>query len=171
MTTNVERAGVVSRHVQIELVTLTDMKMKTSLHELDQPSELRVGYWFRCRHELRPSDPDRVFVYVELKCEASPGGEARVESGALVDLTATLLVTYRLEGAHAYPRDALQQFADLNGTYNAWPYWRELVQSMTTRAGLSGITAPVFRPKVRQIPTQEELTLTENIVSPALPSP
>lgn len=171
MTTNIERAGVVSRHVQIESVTLTDMKMKASLHGLDQPPELRLGNWFRCRHELRPSNPDRVFVHVELKFEANPGGEADVESGALVELTATFLVTYRLEGASAYPHDALQHFADLNGTYNVWPYWREFVHTSTGRAGLPGVIVPVFKPRVQRLPSQEELALTENVASPALASP
>jgi len=82
-----------------------------------------------------------------------------VEGGALVELTAIFLATYRLEGAHAYPHDALQHFAELNGTYNVWPYWRELVQSFAGRAGLPDIVVPVFKPRVRELASQEELAL------------
>ncbi len=171
MTTNIERAGVVARHVQIESVTLTDMNMKATLHEIGQQVELRLGNWFRCRHELRPTDPDRVFVYVELKFEANPDGEADLESGALLRLSATFRATYRLEDANSYPQDALQHFADLNGTYNVWPYWREFVNTSTGRAGLPGVIVPVFTPNVRQLPTQEELALKENVAPPALPNP
>ena len=42
MTTNIERASLVSRHVQIESVAMTDMKMTTSLGELDRVEELRL---------------------------------------------------------------------------------------------------------------------------------
>ena len=160
MPSNVERASLVSRDVQIESVTLTDTRLKTTLHTIDQPAGFRLGNWFRCRHELRAPDPDRLFVYVELKFEANPEGEPD-PGGHVVDLSATFLATYRLGGASAYPRDALQYFADLNGTLNVWPYWRELVQSFASRAGLPGVVVPVFRPKVQQIPEQKELQIPE----------
>ncbi len=159
MTTNIERASLVSQHVQIESVILTDMRMKAALHTIAKPTELRLGNWFRCSHKLRPSDPDRVFVHIDLKFEANPGGEADVESGALVELSAIFLATYRLKAASAYPHDALQHFAELNGTYNVWPYWRELVQSFAGRAGLPDIVVPVFKPRVRELASQEELAL------------
>lgn len=89
--------------------------------------------------------------------------------GRVVDLSATFLATYRIEEAASFPADALQHFADLKGTYNVWPYWRELVHTFTGRAGLSGIVVPVFKPPVRPVPTQEELTLEQHGGSPALP--
>lgn len=79
----------------------------------------------------------------------------------MVDLTATFLATYRLEDASSYPQDALHHFADLNGTLNVWPYWRELVQSFAGRAGLPGVVVPVYRPRVKQIPEQEQLQIPE----------
>ncbi|HEY1697865.1 MAG TPA: hypothetical protein VGG39_37145 [Polyangiaceae bacterium] len=36
-------------------------------------------------------------------------------------------------------------FAEVNGTYNAWPYLREIVQDVTGRLGIPPITLPVFR--------------------------
>ena len=160
MSSNVERASLVSRHVQIESVTLTDTTMKTTLDRIDRPAAFRLGNWFRCRSELRAPDPDRLFVYVELKFEANPEGEPD-PGGTVVDLSATFLATYRLEGASTYPQDALQYFADLNGTLNVWPYWREMVQSLASRAGLPGIVVPVFRPRVQPVPEQEELQIPE----------
>lgn len=170
MTTNIERASLVSHHVQITSVTLTDTKMKATLHTVEEPKELRLGQWFRCRHELRSSDPNQVFVYVELRFEANPVEEEHAGS-AVVDLSATFLATYRLEKAASFPADALQHFADLNGTYNVWPYWRELVQTFAGRAGLPSIVVPVFKPPVREIPDQEKLALPEEDAAPTLPLP
>ena len=164
MSSNVERASLVSRHVQIESVTLTDTRMMTTLHTIDRPPAFRLGNWFRCRPELRSSAPDKLFVYVELKFEANPEGEPD-PGGHVVDLSATFLATYRLEGASAYPGDALQYFADLNGTLNVWPYWRELVQSFASRAGLPGVVVPVFRPRVQQIPEQKELQILDEVAT------
>jgi hypothetical protein len=35
-------------------------------------------------------------------------------------------------------------FANFNATFNAWPYWREFVQSMTGRMGLPSVVIPVL---------------------------
>jgi hypothetical protein len=47
--------------------------------------------------------------------------------------------------------DALRTlFAGLNGVFNAWPYFREFLQSATTRMGIPQFVLPVFR--VRKAP-------------------
>lgn len=38
----------------------------------------------------------------------------------------------------------VKAFADFNSTFNAWPYWREFVQSMTARMGLPSVIIPVL---------------------------
>ncbi len=168
MATNLERASLVARSVQIESVTLTQIAMDTHLDPGEPPEELRLGQQFRCRYETRKSLSDRLFVYVSLLFDASvpPQGSAETR---VVDLSATFLATYRTDGDASFPEDSLQYFADLNGTYNVWPYWRELVHTFTGRAGLSGIVVPVFKPPVRPVPTQEELTLEQHGGAPTLP--
>lgn len=168
MATNLERASLVSRSVQIESVALTQIAMDTDLDPNESPEELRLGQQFRCRYETGESQRDRLFVYVSLLFDASVAPQGPAER-RVVDLSATFLATYRIEEAASFPEDALQHFADLNGTYNVWPYWRELVHTFTGRAGLSGIVVPVFKPPVRPVPTQEELTLEHHSGSPALP--
>ena len=168
MATNLERASLVARAVQIESVTLTQTAMDADLDPLDAPRELRLGQQFRCRYETRAAQQNRLFVYVSLLFDASVAPEGPAER-RVVDLSATFLATYRIEGAASFPEDALQHFADLNGTYNVWPYWRELVHTFAGRAGLSGIVVPVFQPPVRPVHTQEELTLERHGASPALP--
>ena len=160
MTTNIERAGLVARDVQIESVTLVHTRMTTTLDDASRPTELRLGNSFRCRYQLRSSDPDRLRVHVEFQFEANPSEGEHLEA-AVVEIMATFLATYTLPDAQTYPADALRHFADLNGTYNAWPYWRELVQSMTGRAGMPGVTVPVFTPKVREVAVQEDLPALE----------
>lgn len=39
----------------------------------------------------------------------------------------------------------LDHFAFANATFNAWPYWRELAQSMTQRMGIPPVVVPVFK--------------------------
>ena len=64
----------------------------------------------------------------------------------LLSITATFMAVYSIPEPSSYSPDDLQCFARLNGTYNVWPYWRELVHTMGSRAGLPGLVVPVFRP-------------------------
>jgi hypothetical protein len=41
--------------------------------------------------------------------------------------------------------DELAAFATVNAPFNAWPYWRELTQSILTRLGLPALPLPLFR--------------------------
>lgn len=56
-----------------------------------------------------------------------------------------------IELRYAYPEgldfrpDELEPFANLNGVFNAWPYFREFLQNATTRMGLPPFVLPVFR--------------------------
>jgi hypothetical protein len=67
----------------------------------------------------------------------SGSGEVKVE--------ATFDLQYEHPDAEDLTDEAIESFGALNGVYNAWPYWRELLQNMTCRMGLPPLTAPVFR--------------------------
>lgn len=41
--------------------------------------------------------------------------------------------------------DDFVHFGFCNGTFNAWPYWREHVRQVTTRMGITPLVVPVFR--------------------------
>jgi hypothetical protein len=44
----------------------------------------------------------------------------------------------------------LKAFAEVNGTYNVWPYFRELFQSTITRMGLPPVVVPLYRASAQQ---------------------
>lgn len=63
-----------------------------------------------------------------------------------VSIHASFLLRYDFnDGFEKYPEEAFKSFAEMNGVFNAWPYWREFVQSATIRMGLPALTIPVFR--------------------------
>lgn len=151
MATNIELAGSVARFVELLGVTLASATVKSSIDPVALPSELSISNRYRATYERKIRD-DTDFVYVEVDFDfaASPvRGDDPTES--LVDLNATFLLVYSLKPAAEFAEDALEHFAGMNGAYNAWPYWRELVQSVSGRVGLSGIVLPVFRPEIREI--------------------
>ncbi len=60
-------------------------------------------------------------------------------------IDASFVLTYKIDSFKGLTQKGFEQFANLNGIYNAWPYWRELVQNTIARMGLSSLTIPVFR--------------------------
>lgn len=168
MPTNLERASLVSRSVQIETVTLTRVAMNTDLVEEPSNAPLRLSQRYRARYEFPPSDSNTVLVRVDLRFEAHSTSDGEPDH-RVADIEAEFLVVYRTNATSPFPTDALRHFARLNGTYNAWPYWRELVQNMTTRAGMSGITVPVFRPRVQEVEVQESMQVSGESDDSAVP--
>lgn len=56
----------------------------------------------------------------------------------------TMIVAYRLKPDLETSLETIQLFAEVNGTYHAWPYIRELVGSSVSRLGLGGVILPVW---------------------------
>jgi hypothetical protein len=63
----------------------------------------------------------------------------------VVDLSAGLELSYRLSKEVELTPQQLRAFGKVNALYNAWPYWRELVQTTVARMGLPRLVVPVFR--------------------------
>ncbi|WP_423927883.1 hypothetical protein [Candidatus Palauibacter sp.] len=160
MTTNLDRASLVSRSVAIESVNLTHAEMKTGFDPFNPPEVARLTQRFRCRFELPPSRLDCLLVHINLVLEGT-GAESAEQEQELVSIDATFLAVYRLEDASSYPSDALGHFAELNGTYNVWPYWREFVQTFAARAGMGGLVVPVFKPPIRPVEEPEQISPLE----------
>lgn len=62
-----------------------------------------------------------------------------------VEIGAVVALTYRLTDGADIDDEALEHFAAFNATFNAWSYWREFAQSMSTRLQLTPYVAPVLR--------------------------
>ncbi len=74
--------------------------------------------------------------------------EAFTESKAqkpVILIDASFLLAYKIENFEGLTQKGFEQFANLNGIYNAWPYWREFVQNTIVRMGLPSLSIPVFR--------------------------
>lgn len=64
----------------------------------------------------------------------------------LLRIEAQFVLRYRVPSFEGLKKANIAAFGELNGLYNAWPYWREFVQSTTVRMGLPPLTVPLYRP-------------------------
>ena len=87
-------------------------------------------------------DNKMIFVVVDFGLKANPEDD---KDSTVINISASFLVAYKMEEFKTFVNKDLKCFADNNGIYNAWPFWREFVQSASVRMGLPAITLPVFR--------------------------
>ncbi len=126
--------------------------MSITLAALDLQSELPPDAAppesLRCRYGARGAKyeviEEGLVVSVSLMFAVSDDGNG---DEVLLSITATFTAVYSVPEPSSYSPDDLECFARLNGTYNVWPYWRELLHTMGGRAGLPGLVVPVFRPE------------------------
>jgi preprotein translocase subunit SecB len=72
----------------------------------------------------------------------------------VVELSAVFGLSYRLSQEIQLTPEQLSAFSKVNAIYNAWPYWRELVQTTIARMGLPRLIVPVFRvarPRIEKV--------------------
>jgi hypothetical protein len=58
---------------------------------------------------------------------------------------ATFELAYKIPENFVVERKDLQSFANLNGVFNAWPYFREFIQSTFTRMNFPLVVLPLLR--------------------------
>lgn len=153
MPTDFGIAQAVAKDVTLTSVTLYSTSLESRVDPLHPPTELQLEHGYRARYEVRSSAPEHVYVFIEFKFEATSEQKSdEPASTPALSLNATYLALYELPSAAEREERALQYFAQLNGTYNIWPYWRELVQTVTGRVGLASYVVPVLRLTPTEVP-------------------
>ncbi len=84
-------------------------------------------------------------VFIRFALNAFGEGVEQKKENSFLSIEATFLLLYSIKSMEGLDDGAFCSFAELNGAYNAWPYWREFVQSITSRMELPTLTVPVFR--------------------------
>lgn len=147
VTTNIELAKKVAKHVELLTVALRRADLTADFDPLELPPELSLSQGYRAGFEPdNHSETGRIAVSVDFKFSAK-----HEDTDDVLNLDATFLLVYSVDKSVSWDPVCLEHFANINGPYNVWPYWRELVQSVTGRVGLASVTVPVFRPAERQV--------------------
>ena len=147
--TNFQLAGLVAKDVELDSIVLKRAELESHATSETEVTELAQASQFRPSYELLKGPPRRLAVHMAFVLDLSFPTEPPTN---VLHLGAEYALTYKLpETTSEYPPEALQWFAELNGTLNVWPYWRELVHTVVARVGLGSITLPVWRAQARPI--------------------
>lgn len=127
-------------------VEIVEVRLFQSAVHFGKPkdnTELTVGHFARTKiHE----EGAKFLVFVDFLLHDGPlEDEPPMENEERLDIRATFMLSYELRGGMQFSNDHFIAFGEMNGIYNAWPFWREYVYSTFARMGLRPITLPVFR--------------------------
>lgn len=138
-------ASRVAKSAQIKSVELLQTSAR---REVEVRSPLTVEYGAEASAEWdKESGSLRVSVTLQM-CGRSTYGHSKTSQDMgcdpAIEIDGTFLVVYGLPDSGAFSSDEIDAFGRVNGTYNVWPYWREYVQSVTTRMGLPPLALPLL---------------------------
>ena len=140
MTQSTSELARLIAKIEIEEVALLEASVKRSIRSADE-TEARIQLNKRASL-LERSDDGRFYVQAEIEFSIV---EASGSEQPAVSIHTAFELTYRHPSDLEVTSQVLQEFAEINGVFNVWPYWREFIQSTMARMNLPVITIPVFR--------------------------
>ncbi|RME58335.1 hypothetical protein D6779_06640 [Candidatus Parcubacteria bacterium] len=138
----IEKASVVSRCVRIQDVRLVDHGARINFLRHALPDAVRVsqGFGFKRDDENGVLKVDLLF-----ECQMAYSDDEESKKNPPISIRAVFNITYKVDNLRSFDEEHLRAFAEVNGIYNAWPYWRELLHSDLARMGLPALIAPSLR--------------------------
>jgi hypothetical protein len=135
-------AAKVAGHVNLEAVKL----LRCDCRQRPQYPDGLKAFDIKRTSQFELSDGrDSIGVAIRFVLTAFGKDEPQKEESAFLTIEAEFFLLYSIQKAADLDDVSFKSFAEFNGTYNAWPYWREFVQSVTSRMELPPLTIPVFR--------------------------
>ncbi len=139
-----EKVKQISRLIaaaQIEDIRLVEASVRSRVRS---PKDVgSVDFIVRPNASLKERWEDGTF-FVLATIEARLVSSERAEDPAVL-VRAEFELKYKLPKDISASKRDLNAFAEMNGVFNVWPYWREFIQSMVTRMNLPPLTLPLFR--------------------------
>jgi len=141
-----EKARPVSDRVQILEIRLLESRAEQKRSDEDLPKRMTQTIGVESHLDAKRSQLE-VFPHFMLVVKRQAGSPEDL----FVRIEARFALTYAITSQENLTEDNYEAFAQRNGVYNAWPYWREFVQSTTVRMGLPPLTLPVYRVGVSKL--------------------
>lgn len=128
--------------VQIESVRLCEARCRSLVRPDETAETIRVEASHTATVVGEPGGDEAFRVHVAFTLEVQ---EQSDEKELQAEVRGTFELSYRLPEDERFSSEELAAFGRINGVFNAWPYWRELVHASLARMDMPTLTVPVFR--------------------------
>ena len=139
----IELAGRIASRMRLNEINLISSKLlRQPVFVNEAEAALRCEFGFKVDHGY-------VAAQKRLAAMIHFFADGRVKQGQederqLFKVEAAFAAIYVVDGDDPIDDATLEAFAQMNGVYNCWPYWREFLQSSTTRMGITPVTLPLI---------------------------
>lgn len=131
---------------ELETVRLTRCKATIDVDShISETNKVSLSFKTKADGKKAPSSMELDFDFTLI-------GDLGEPAKKVVEIGLRLRASYRLPPDLTVLPGEIKAFAMSNGMLNVWPYWREFVQSITSRAGLPPLTVPLFRVHRKPLP-------------------
>ncbi len=128
----------VAQKATLQEIYLVDAKVNRDPRVM--PTEtLTVKYKYSSK--ILPSEKDTVPILCKFGVAAF---SKKAPDNIVMNIEASFCISYVLKPLSDFNSNDIEHFSKINPIYNLWSYWREFVQSITTRMGLSVLTIPLL---------------------------
>lgn len=131
----------VSARVEIEEVSLLSADVRRS--DEFKPGKTQVEFQPEIAYRLDKAN-SRISLKIRFVLTLS-NRDRNEKTYEALKFDVVFVLTYKLSSLGGLTRSHFSAFGELNGVFNVWPYWREFVQSTTTRMGLPPLMVPSLK--------------------------
>ena len=128
--------------IEIKSVRLCEAHCRSAVHPSDAGGAISVKISRKTAVVKEPGEDGvlRIETIFAMKIH-SASDEEKLQA----EVRGTFELSYKVPDDESFSSEELEAFGQVNAVFNAWPYWRELVQASLTRMSMPLLTVPVFR--------------------------
>ncbi len=127
--------------VQIENVTLLSSKISRNPDLDDAPEKIGINSGFQISGAC---NDDHSKARIRVRFHLTGLMDDPEKTADVFEIEAEFALVYAISSFDGLDEANLDAFGRLNGVFNAWPYWREHVQSSLAKLQLPPIIVPVL---------------------------
>jgi preprotein translocase subunit SecB len=162
---DMEAVARVAQKADLEEIYLVDAKMSRISEDISVET---LSLEHKCSTKIISKEED----ILSIRCNFGVTAFRNKSPDKIVmNIEASFCTSYVLKPITDINPDDIEHFAKINPVYNAWAYWREFVQSMTTRMDFPALTIPLLKivPKkskekeIKRQPIKKEATRRKKV--------
>ena len=139
--------------IQIESVRLREAQCSSAV----QPSEIAEAITVTTSRKTEvvqePTEDRTLRIETAFTMEVRSAGD---DEELQAEIRGAFELSYEIPEDESFSSEELEAFGEVNAVFNAWPYWRELVQASLARMSMPPLTVPVFRVVPADTPDEAE---------------
>ena len=128
--------------IEITSVRLCEAHCRSAVHPSDAGGAISVKISRKAAVVKEPGEDGvlRIETIFAMKIH-SASDEKKLQA----EIRGTFELSYKVPDDKSFSSEELEAFGQVNAVFNAWPYWRELVQASLARMSMPPLAVPVFR--------------------------